>query len=460
MIKRLRILIAVLVVAAVPVHIQAAGPINITTQDAGACATANACATFTFNTNALGTIDISGTWTGTLSFEGTVNDVDWRTVTVMALDYSTATSTTANGSFTVNNVGFSQVRVRATAAMTGTAVVYIRAGYARLGLIGGPVVLGNGTSMPALTTQGAVAAATEFGDTITPQAYIGRTLTSPTGQVRPTGLLVYQQLNFSSAPSPASVNYGLFTQTEILATDAGVTGGRAGTAALVNRKAAPTSTSYGWIASASHWGTGTITGLVGAYSRASVYSDGAATTATGQSALVEGAGAGSVGTGYVYDASAFFDTASLGAVYAYHVASMTNITTPWAFYAESGTGPSRFADGFHVTTLAASGTAPTIASGGCTSPAVTHNNGTAAFLVTIGTSCTGVKTITLTMPAAAHLWSCAGDNTTSDSQQQSNYLIARPTSTTAVVLTSYDRTTNVQEDFTASDTYLVHCLGE
>lgn len=105
-------------------------------------------------------------------------------------------------------------------------------------------------------------------------------------------------------------------------------------------------------------------------------------------------------------------------------------------------------------------TAPTIASGGCTSPAVTHNNGTAAFLITIGTSCTGVKTFTLTMPAASHFWACSGDNHTSDAQQQTNYIVARATSTTAVVVTSYDRVTGLQEDFNASDTYLIKCTGE
>ena len=109
--------------------------------------------------------------------------------------------------------------------------------------------------------------------------------------------------------------------------------------------------------------------------------------------------------------------------------------------------------------VAVSGTAPTIASGGCTSPAVTSNNGTAAFLLTVGTSCTGVKTIVLTMPAASNLWRCNAENNTSDAAQQTNYITARATSTTAVTLTSYDRATGLQEDLTASDTILVSCIG-
>ena len=115
--------------------------------------------------------------------------------------------------------------------------------------------------------------------------------------------------------------------------------------------------------------------------------------------------------------------------------------------------------GFASGAVADSVTAPTIASGGCTSPAVTWNNGTAAFLLTVGTSCTGVKTIVLTMPAASNLWAVRCDNNTSDAAQQTNVIVARATSTTAVTLTSYDRVTGLQEDLTASDTYLCSARG-
>ena len=109
--------------------------------------------------------------------------------------------------------------------------------------------------------------------------------------------------------------------------------------------------------------------------------------------------------------------------------------------------------------LVMSATDPTI-SGGCTAPAVSAANGTAAFRVTIGTSCTGIRTFTLTMPAASEFWSCHGENHTSDAQQQTNYLVGRATSTTAVVMTSYDRVTGLLEDFVASDQYLIHCSSE
>jgi hypothetical protein len=119
-----------------------------------------------------------------------------------------------------------------------------------------------------------------------------------------------------------------------------------------------------------------------------------------------------------------------------------------------------FKANFHLTSLWGSTTAPSIASGGCTSPAVTSNNGTGAFLLTLGTSCTGIKTMTLTMPAATHLWACTGNNNTSSAQQDANVLGFRATSTTAVVITNYARTTGAQADFTDADTLLVHCSGE
>lgn len=110
--------------------------------------------------------------------------------------------------------------------------------------------------------------------------------------------------------------------------------------------------------------------------------------------------------------------------------------------------------------LISSTTAPTIASAGCTSPAVTHNNGTASFLLTLGTSCTGVKTIVLTFTAAAHFWVVSCNNNTSDAQQAANYVVPRATSTTAVTITNYARVTGLQSDFTASDTLLCEAHGE
>jgi hypothetical protein len=117
-----------------------------------------------------------------------------------------------------------------------------------------------------------------------------------------------------------------------------------------------------------------------------------------------------------------------------------------------------FKGGYLVNTVKDSPTAPTIASGGCTSPAVTSSNGTAAFLLTIGTSCTGVKTIVLTMPAATtfcvtrttHIRRPAAD----EHDRQPRHIDNRRHTD------ELRENQGLQADFTASDTLLVKCSGE
>ena len=115
------------------------------------------------------------------------------------------------------------------------------------------------------------------------------------------------------------------------------------------------------------------------------------------------------------------------------------------------------AGGIGFKTLAVSGTDPTIASGGCTSPAVTSANGTASFKLTIGTSCTGVTTITLTMPAATNYWMCDATDITTNATFRPEQSAAA--SATSVVITNYARTTGLAIDFVAGEVLLVKCLG-
>jgi len=101
-------------------------------------------------------------------------------------------------------------------------------------------------------------------------------------------------------------------------------------------------------------------------------------------------------------------------------------------------------------------TAPTIASGGCTSPAITNANGTAKFRVTIGTSCTGVKTVTLTLPATANAWQCD----VTDNTSPITYVVATSSaSTTAVLLSNILRATGAAADFVDGEVLLVKCMG-
>lgn len=73
-------------------------------------------------------IRVSGTWTGTLTFEVSADGVGFDTIEALASDSSSAaTTTTGNGSFSLSVGGFHTVRIRATAAMTGTADIVITA---------------------------------------------------------------------------------------------------------------------------------------------------------------------------------------------------------------------------------------------------------------------------------------------------------------------------------------------
>lgn len=125
-----------LILLAVPASAQFLGnPQNITVIDSGtACTTAPAaCATFTTSTAASIGFDISGTWTGTLTFEQTSNGSTWRTLLVTnAATGAQVSSTTAGGSWTVPN-NFIGVRLRATGAVTGLAVVTATRGYGPAG---------------------------------------------------------------------------------------------------------------------------------------------------------------------------------------------------------------------------------------------------------------------------------------------------------------------------------------
>src|SRR4051794_15620849 len=125
---RLWLLVAAALALSAPVAAQPVGsPQNITVVDSGtACVTApTACATFALDssTGSL-TLGVTGTWTGTLTFEGTNNGTVWTSVIAVNLATGAqATTTTASGLFSVTNAGVIAVRARATAAITGTAIV-------------------------------------------------------------------------------------------------------------------------------------------------------------------------------------------------------------------------------------------------------------------------------------------------------------------------------------------------
>lgn len=67
-------------------------------------------------------LQIRGTWTGTITFEASIDKTNWVSVAASPSGGGAdVTSTTGNGAWRINARGYSAVRARATAAMTGSA---------------------------------------------------------------------------------------------------------------------------------------------------------------------------------------------------------------------------------------------------------------------------------------------------------------------------------------------------
>lgn len=76
-------------------------------------------------------LQITGTFTGTITFEASVDGTNWASVAVKASSQTTATTlvttTTAAGVFTLNTQGLPYVRARMSAYTSGSATALARA---------------------------------------------------------------------------------------------------------------------------------------------------------------------------------------------------------------------------------------------------------------------------------------------------------------------------------------------
>lgn len=69
---------------------------------------------------------ITGTWTGTVTFEGSVDGANFVAMAATPLiGGATASTATANGAWRCNLAGLVAMRLRGSATITGTAVVTI-----------------------------------------------------------------------------------------------------------------------------------------------------------------------------------------------------------------------------------------------------------------------------------------------------------------------------------------------
>ncbi len=134
MIRKLLILLSLLGLPSLALA-QSLGPQQIINAADSACATQNTCAVFAPGNSASLTFGITGTFSGTLTFQGTIDGTTWVTlqVTNLASGATPVTTATSTGQFALSNTGLVSVRVAGTSWTSGTAVINATRGYSAKG---------------------------------------------------------------------------------------------------------------------------------------------------------------------------------------------------------------------------------------------------------------------------------------------------------------------------------------
>jgi hypothetical protein len=128
------------------------GDITILNSNLTGVATAGSAVEIDTEGKSLAVVQVTGTWTGTLSLQVTVSSDVW--VTVGSATFANAatrgvgTTITANGIYQFDVSGYTSVRVTATAAMTGTANMLLNAtSFALTNGLGTPAILSGTASI-------------------------------------------------------------------------------------------------------------------------------------------------------------------------------------------------------------------------------------------------------------------------------------------------------------------------
>lgn len=147
---------------------------NITSTQSVALSTA-ACGSAAFQ--------VSGTWTGTLDFEYTIDDLTWHSLSVTP-DGGGApvSSTTTNGNWSVQVESYSQVRVIGKTVSSGSAAVFLSASTSTSVVsIASPLPVGDNTIGRVKITDGTDVAAVTVGGALSVDASASASLPLPTG---------------------------------------------------------------------------------------------------------------------------------------------------------------------------------------------------------------------------------------------------------------------------------------
>lgn len=147
MIRRILVLVAVLTA---PMAAQVQPPTqSVSTASVGGACNAGACASWMLTTVSPSmTLQVTGTFSGTLTFEATSDNITWFAVAMAkqgATSSPLSTTTTTTGQFSLSNLGFVGLRARATSWSSGGANVSLTRGSASAKAGGG----GSGGCAPA-----------------------------------------------------------------------------------------------------------------------------------------------------------------------------------------------------------------------------------------------------------------------------------------------------------------------
>ena len=95
----------------------------------GSCTSNTNCAVWDITNNRSVTLQVSGTFSGTLTFEGTTDGTNWVSIQMLTLGTGlVTTTTTATGQFSIVNTGLVGIRARMTSYTSGTASVWAQLG--------------------------------------------------------------------------------------------------------------------------------------------------------------------------------------------------------------------------------------------------------------------------------------------------------------------------------------------
>ena len=152
--------------------------------------------------------------------------------------------------------------------------------------------------------------------------------------------------------------------------------------------------------------------------------------------------------------SATTGAVSIGAVSSEAINFFTANTTKWQISISGDLTPFASGVSYLLASKAWINTAPT-GPVACTSPTVTNSNGSAFMTIDVGTSCTGITTLVVTMPTVTTGYGCAVTNLTTAAAQP----VLTSSTTGSITITNYSRTTGLATDWVDGADVRVTCTG-